>query len=372
MEGLQQSIPKRMGALKNILTIGLLVSVLSSAHLWCGERVFPRAPVWSSFYLNEWAEVALLVLYVVLLLASLFLRKQRLLLCLAITVATVFVLADLNRLQPWFYFYNAMLLVFVFYNGRVDDSNNFTAYFISLQVIFASLYFFAGVNRLGDGGMTEEFNHSIAPMQHMLSERHFLFFMRVGVTIPFLLLFSGLGLIVMPVRYLAISLVVLFHLLLFVMLMPFFGNYNYPLWISQPVFILLALLLFSGKTKQRYFSPSFLLNLPLFYVIVILFWVMPVFSRFGAWPSYLTGDFRNYHTGKHIVDVSDEQYRQLPFYERSFCTPKGNTYELDVNAWCLHELNATYCSDVDLPGNSKAPATRSAEKTTKNNELAIN
>ena len=372
IEGLQLSIPKRMAYIKNILTIGLLVSVLSGLHLWCGEREFPYAPAIQGYYLDGIWEIVLLAMYCVLLLASMFLRKQRLLLFFSMLLAVVLVLADVNRLQPWFYFYNAMLLVFVFYNGRVDDSNKFTAYFITLQLVFASVYFFAGLNRLGTGFIEEEFSHTIAPLQQVLSERHYLFFLRVGVTLPFALLFMGLGLIITPIRYLAIALVIIFHAVLFFIMLPAFGTYNYALWISQLVFIFLAMFLFSGKTKQRYFSPSFLFNLPLFYVLVILFLILPFFNQSGRWPQYLTLDFKNKKPGLHTVGLEQAAYNQLPNYERSFCKVKQGNYEIDYESWCLHELNAT-CTDhkgieEKLAGGSK----KTDVNPPKNAELAIN
>lgn len=372
IEGLQLSIPKRMAILKNILTVSLLVSVLSSLHLWCGERSFPRSQVWTWFYLNEWGEISLLACYCLLLIASMFLRKQRLIMFLSLVIATVFVLADLNRLQPWFFLYNAMLTAFVFYDGRVDDSNKFTSYFIILQLIFASVYFFAGLNRFNSFFVQEEFTYTIAPLQNILSERHYLFFLKIGVSIPYLMVFIGLGLIITSIRYLAFALVVLFHLLLFFLMMPAFGNYNYPLWISQPMFILLALFLFSGKTKQRYFSPSFLMGVPLFYLVVALFLILPFFTKLGTWPQYLTGDFKNYKSEQHLLKLKPSVFEKIPNYEKSFCKESSNGYSLDYNAWCLHELNAACFNEKAIEKEVEAYVKQFDVKSPKNVQLALN
>ncbi|MEI6019961.1 MAG: hypothetical protein WCR21_02440 [Bacteroidota bacterium] len=372
IEGLQLSIPKRMAFIKNILTVSLLVSVLSSLHLWCGERSFPHSQVWAWFYLTEWGEISLLLVYCLLLIASMFLRKQRLILFLSLLVASIFVLTDLNRLQPWFFLYNAMLTTFVFYNGRVDDSNKFTSYFIILQLIFASVYFFAGLNRFNSFFIQEEFTYTIAPLQSILSERHYLFFVRIGVSIPYLMVFIGLGLVITYIRYLAFALVVLFHLLLFFLMTPAFGNYNYPLWISQLVFILVALFLFSGKTKQRYFSPSFLMNVPLFYAVVIVFLILPFFTKLGTWPPYLTGDFKNYKCEQHLIKLSHKVYDRIPNYEKSFCKESTDCFLLDYNAWCLHELNSACFNEALIEKKVEAYVKQFDVNLPKNVQLALN
>jgi len=370
IEGLQLSIPKRMGFIRIILTVSLLLSVLSSFNLWCGERTFPQMPLWNNFYLNLSGEIILLLLYCLLLVGSMFLRRHRLLLFLSIAVATVFVMADVNRLQAWFYFYNAMLLVFVFYNGRVDDSNKFTSYFIILQLIFASVYFFCGLNRFDSYFIESEFTATIAPLQHIFSERQFLFFVKTGQLIPFFLLFMGLGLIITPVRYLAFAFVMLFHVLLFFLLAPPFGNYNYPLWISNLSFILMAVFLFSGKTKQRYFSPSFLLKVPLFYTTVLFFIIFPFFTKTGAWPSYLTSNFKNDQNKSSLINLNSEEFANIPMYQKSFCIQVQNNYVLDYKLWCLHELNANCHNDSNIHKQIEKFVKQVNAKSSKNRELA--
>jgi hypothetical protein len=334
-----------MGFIRIILTMSLLISILTSYNLWCGERTFPQIPVWPQFYLNRSGEWFLLILYCLSLLASLFLRRERLSLFISLIIAFVFVLTDLNRLQPWFYFYNAMLLIFVFYNGRVDDPNKFTSYFIILQLIFASVYFFCGLNRFGLNFVEQEFTTSIAPLNSILSIRHFLFLIKIGQFIPFILVFIGLSLIITPLRYLAFSFVIVFHLILFILFSPIMRIYNYPLWLSQIAFAFLSFFLFSGKTKQRYFSPSFLFKVPLFYLTMLLFVIFPFCNQMDVWPNCFSFSFKNLkHSNKHLI-INSAEYNSLPMYPRSFCRNLNENYVLDYQAWCENELNVS-CNEV--------------------------
>ena len=232
-----------------------------------------------------------------------------------------------------------MLLVFVFYNGRVDDSNRFTAYFILIKVILDSVYFFCGISQLNSLFIDSEFSELISPLRHFISERQFLFFKRSGIVVPYLLIFIGIGLMIAPVRYLAITLAIIIHLLLLFFLFPSASNQNYALWFSNIGFGCLVVVLFSGKTKQRYFSPSYLLQVPLFYVVMLFFVIMPFFNTSGHWPDYLSSNFKS---GKNKIvsfRLDKATYTKLPLYQKSFCQAQASCYLFDYRGWCNNELN---------------------------------
>jgi len=268
-----------------------------------------------------------------------FLNKQRLLIFLAFVLSLVLVAFDINRLQPWFYIYNAMLVVFVFYNGRVDDSNKFTSYFIILQIIFASVYFFCGLNQLNKLFVDSDFSEIISPLTRMVSERQFLFFKKTGVVIPYVLMFIGFGLIISSIRYLAITLALVVHFLLLILLFPSAKNQNYALWFSNLSFMIMLLFLFSGKTKQRYFSPTFLFQIPLFYAVMVLFVVMPFFNNGSNWPDFLSANFKSGNPNSVQISLSEKAMEALPESERRFCHPHYSFMNFDYKAWYLDDLN---------------------------------
>lgn len=339
MNGLQISIPQRMVFVKVVLVVSTIISLLLSLPVWAGYRDFPYSPLLPLPALPAPYDYSLIVVLILVLLAALFLRRERLLLFLAFLISVYLVLCDLNRLQPWFYLYSVMLLLFVFYNGRVDDPNKYTSYFIILQLMLASLYFFCGLSQINPLFTQRDFQELIAPLQGLMSERQFAFFNRLGAAVPYILMFIGIGLIVSPVRYLAITLAVFMHVLLLVFLFPSSKNQNYALWFSNLSCIFLLLLLFSGKTKQRYYSPTFLLEVPFFYPVVLLFLVMPVLNTANRWPDFLSFNFRSGNSNSALISVSMASAEEMPLYLRSYCEPNYTFMTFNYERWCREELH---------------------------------
>jgi hypothetical protein len=341
IEGLQFSIPQRMLLIRNTLIVGLILSVFLSLNLWAGTRGLPYAGLIDKGSIPAPYDYILVLVLVFLWLGTLFLFKQRLLLFLSVLLSIFLVLVDVNRLQPWFYLYNMMLVVFLFYNGRVDDSSKFTSFFILLQIIFASVYFFSGWSQLNSLFVETDYLELISPLKSLMSERQFLFFQRFGNVVSFIFMFIGIGLIISPIRYLAISLAVLLHLILIVLMFPTPKNLNYSLWFSNLVFIPLLLLLFSGKTKQRYFSPLFLFQMPLFYMVIFLFILMPFFNNSGRWPDYLSSNFKSGNTQTVIISLSEKSVESLPDELKKYCEPQYGFSAFNYDRWYLSNLHVS-------------------------------
>ncbi len=339
IEGLQINIPQRMKLVRITLTLSLVISLLLTFNLWGGHRSFPYSPVFENLRPAAPFDIFFVILLIILLMSSLFVVRLRLIISLAITVSLFLVLGDVNRIQPWFYIYTSMLFVFVFYNGRVDDSNQFTGYFILLQIIFASVYFFCGISQLNPHFVNTDFEKIISPLKQIVSDRQFGFLVRMGLFVPYLLIFVGIGLIIPTIRYLAISLVVLMHLFLLILLFPSSQNYSYSLWFSNLPFACMSIFLFSGKTKQRYFSPTYLFKMPLSYPVFLFFVIMPFFNKKGFWPDYLSSNFKSGNTRAVRININSNIYNNLPLFQRHFCQQKESNLLFEYNKWCATELN---------------------------------
>lgn len=340
IDGLQLSIPQRMILIRVTLLVSLITSVFLSLNLWGGYRSFPYAPLLDQPFINAPYDLLLSCCAIFCWVCALFLLRQRMFIGLAVVFSVVLVMHDVNRLQPWFYIYSSMLAVFIFYNGRVDDPNKFTSVFIILQLIFASVYFYCGISQLNDNFIQSTYGDLIEPLRNLMSGRQFLFFKKMGVLAPYLLMFIGVGFTISPLRYLAITLAVSMHLALFIFLFPSEKNTNYALWLSNLTFVFLLAFLFSGKTKQRYFSPTFLFKKPLFYIVTLLFIIMPAFNVVNMWPDYLSSNFKSGNNSTAIIKLSEAARNKLPMYQRYFCVPVEGGYSFNFNAWCGHELHS--------------------------------
>ncbi|MBL7921370.1 MAG: hypothetical protein JNJ40_13720 [Bacteroidia bacterium] len=346
IEGLSIPIPQRLLLIRVTVCISLIISVLLSLNLWGGERTFPYAPAFDISYVKAPYDYFFAAFFLLFILGSLFLKRHRLLIFVALLLAAGMVVFDMNRLQPWLYIYCAFLFVLMFYNGRIDDANKFTSFFIVLQLIFCSVYIFNGISQLNSAFAENAFPDLISPLQGMMSERQFLFVKKIGVFTPYVLLFIGIGLLIRVIRYLAITFALLFHVLLVIFLFPTPINQNYAMWFCNITFIPLLFLLFSGKTKQRYYSPTLLLQFPLFYLVIILFWVMPFFNQKNLWPDNLSANFKSGNVNEAEFRFSKNVLDELPPYVRHFCISADSVYILDYNSWCRDELNTNCYREI--------------------------
>ncbi len=340
IESLQLSIPQRINLIRTTLVISLIVSVLLSLNLWCGNRSFPVAPVFLENWLNPSYDFIWIVLAILFWTASLLFKFQRLFIFLACLLCLLLILFDLNRLQPWFFIYNSLLVMFIFYDGRVDVPNKYNSFFSIIQLIFASFYFFNGISCLNDQFVKESFEGIISPVQSLISERQFIFLRKTGYLVPYLLMFIGFGLMFSSIRFLAISMAFLLHLILFFLLLPSVNNLNYPLWLSNLSFILLLVFLFSGNTNQPYYSFIYLFNRILFYPVFVFFIVLPFFNKINKWPDYLSSNSKGGNSIVLELRINKRIKQQLPLYNRFFLTPKDSLFVVDYQHWCLHELNS--------------------------------
>lgn len=365
IEGLKIPIPQRLLLIRVTICISLIISIILSLNLWAGERLFPYAPAYEPFFIKAPYDYFIVGFFMLLIVASLFLKKHRLLIFLALLIGATMVFYDLNRLQAWFYIYFSFLFVLMFYNGRIDDANKFTSFFIVLQLIFCSIYIFNGISQLNSLFIETDFPDLISPLQKMMSERQFLFIKKIGVFIPYVLIFIGAGLLIRPIRYLAITFAVIFHVLLIIFLFPTQNNQNYAMWFCNITFIPLLFLLFSGKTKQRYYSPTLLLQFPLFYIIIGLFWIMPCFNQKNIWPDNLSGNFKSGNVNEVEIKFSKIVLDKLPSYVQHFCDQKDSVYTLDYNAWCRDELS-TNCYRENITFNNIYQYLRAQTRATVN------
>ncbi len=351
IEGLSIPIPQRLLLIRVTVCVSLIISIFLTFNLWGGQRSFPYAPAFDLSYIKAPYDYFFVAFFLLFIFGSLFLKKHRLLIFLALLLGAAMVIFDMNRLQPWFYIYCAFLFVLMFYNGRIDDANKFTSFFIVLQLIFCSVYIFNGISQLNSAFIETDFPELISPLQNMMSERQFLFVKKIGVFTPYALILIGVGLLIRVVRYLAITFAVIFHILLIIFLFPTSVNQNYAMWFCNVTFIPLLFLLFSGKTKQRYYSPTLLFQFPLFYLVIILFWVMPFFNPKNLWPDNLSANFKSGNTNAVEIKFTKNVLDVLPPYVQHFCIPADSAFVLDYNSWCRDELN-TNCYRENITFNN--------------------
>lgn len=336
--GLQLNIFQRLKLIKVTVALGLLLSIVCSYNLWAGQRWYPVCPVFKGWYIAPPYDYILLGFEVVLIVLLIIADKTRLLIFLLLILNLAYCLLDQNRLQPWFFIYNSFLLILFFYNWRIDNVNNYNSFFIILQLCFCAVYVYSGLQKFNPGFINETYPWFIKPLEKFVSGRQMETLHKTGYVIPFIELFIGFGLLIKPLRFISIPLVILLHVIILLLMGPFGNNYNTVVWPWNIVMIILALLLFSGKTNERFFSVSHLFKMPVFYLVMILFWVLPAFNLVGKWETYLSFSLYSGNNHNARILLSDEAYNRLPFYVRHYVHHQGGQYILYPKDWCLSEL----------------------------------
>ena len=339
MSGLQLSIFNRLKLIKSVVAIGLLFSILSSYNLWAGQRWLPACPIINGFEIPVPYDYALLLLEVILLFFLLTGFKTRLTIFLILVLNLVFILLDQNRLQPWFFIYNSILFILFFYNWRIDNVNNYNSFFILLQLCFSAIYFYSGLQKFNPAFINETYPSFIKPLNVFFSERQMLVLNKTGYVIPIYEMVLCFALLIKSFRFIGIPMVLILHLGTIFLMSPFGSNSNTAAWSWNFVMIGFALLLFSGKTTERFFSVSNLFQKPVFYFVFILFWIMPASNLFNKWETNLSFSFYSGNNNNGKIHLSKQAHDALPLYIRYYTSNNGGEWSLDPKTWCLQELN---------------------------------
>ncbi|MDF2448390.1 MAG: hypothetical protein K0R26_894 [Bacteroidota bacterium] len=333
-------LTQRLQLIKLITLIGLLVSVLCCHHLWAGHRYFPKASILEDFagVPAPWDYLHLVVLVLLIILSSL--TQKRLPSILLILFSVYLCLEDQNRLQPWFFNYIIILFVLLFYRYRVDESNNYTTVFISLQVLVSLIYIFSGIQKMNESFVPDTFLWMVSSFDTVLSERQLQLATRFGYIVPYFEMSVGILLLVKPLRFIIVPLVIIMHVLILVMLGPMGRNHNMVVWPWNMVMIALVLLLFANIKHERFFDISFLFKSFSFYTVLITMLVLPVFSLKNQYDSYLSSSLYSSNLHDCQLILSNKAYAQLPYYIRHFTTDSENHHVLYIKRWAQQELGA--------------------------------
>lgn len=339
MSGLQLNIFARLKLIKLTVAVGLLISILTSYNLWAGQRWLPPSPFIKDLYLAPPYDYILFITQIILLLILLFTTRVRPVIVMILMLNIFMVLLDQNRLQPWFFIYNSILVVLFFYNWRIDNVNHYYSYFIVLQLLFSAVYVFSGLQKMNSGFMQETFPWFIKPLSSIFSERQMLALNKTAFMVPWLEVIIGVFLLIKPLRFIGIPMLIILHLLIFFLMGPFGKNYNSVIWSWNIVMVVIGLLLFSGKTTERYFSIAHLFAVPVFYVVIVFFWIMPFTNLFNKWETYLSFSLYSGNTHNATIELNEKAMEKLPFYIRHYVKNESGKNILYPKWWCMGELN---------------------------------
>lgn len=332
-------LTQRLQLIKLTVLIGLLASIALSHHLWAGDRWFPKTTLIEDYfgvpYPYDYIQLAILILLIVFS----FSTQKKLPTILLILFSVYLCFDDQNRLQPWFYNYILMLFVLLFYKYRVDEPNNYTTVFISLQLLIALIYIFSGIQKMNSSFVPDTFEWMVSSFDSVLSKRQLGMVTKFGYVIPYFELSLGVLLLVKQFRFIIVPLVILMHILILIMLGPTGKSYNSVIWPWNIIMIVLVLLLFADVKQERFFDIAFLFKGLSFYIVITLMLIFPIFSLNNQYDSYLSSSLYSSNLNNCQLILSNKAYQRLPKYIQSFCTTNEDYNVLYIKQWAADELN---------------------------------
>ncbi len=258
-------------------------------------RTYPLTPVWDLVPpLPYPADYALFGLFVALA-ASVGIARGRALGWLAavfLIVATLLVLGDVSRLQPWLYQYSFMLLALCLYGwSRLDAPDALNA----CRLIVVATYFWSGLQKANAGFFEITYPWLVGPLTERLPDWAGSALLSGAYAVPIVEAAIGVGLLTRRFRKLAAAGAILMHAFIMVCVGPWGNDYNAVVWPWNFAMVALVLVLFWQPPDEpspssilvpyrNLFSPGFALRV----AVLVLFAFMPLFSFFGLWDSYLS------------------------------------------------------------------------------------
>ena len=332
-------LTQRLQLIKLTVLVGLLASIILSHNLWAGDRWFPKTTLIEDYfgvpYPYDFIQLGVLILLIVFS----FSTQKKLPTILLILFAVYMCFDDQNRLQPWFYNYILMLFVLLFYKYRVDEPNNYTTVFISLQLLVALIYISSGIQKMNSSFVPDTFEWMVSSFDTVLSKRQLGMVTKFGYVIPYFELSVGVLLLVKQLRFIVVPLVILMHIMILIMLGPTGKSYNSVVWPWNIIMIALVLLLFADVKQERFFDIAFLFKGFSFYTVITLMLIFPIFSLNNQYDSYLSSSLYSSNLNNCQLILSNKAYKQLPHDIQKYCSTNEDYNVLFIKKWVETELN---------------------------------
>ncbi len=350
--------------LKITLGLAMVAGLLLSPNLWLSNRMYPLTPVWNGLpIVPQPLDVGLYLLMLLLLLIVIIHKNPRPFIVAFIVVGASLALLDQSRLQPWFYQYICMMIVVSFHGWRNPEGKRLDSIMQTCRFIIASIYFWSGMQKLNLTFLNDSFPWFIEPIANLLPEDSRLFASAFAIIVPLLEMRIGIGLLTRSFRKSSIVYAILAHCFILVCVGPFGRNWNSVIWPWNIAMIFFVLILFARVNEvpfKSFFPPKKFILYPMAFV---LFGIMPLFSFFNLWDSYLSSSLYSENTSVASITLSEEVRNQLPSGIQAYVTEEsGNRFIVDIGRWSYGELNVPAYPESRIYRNIASTFCRFAKK----------
>jgi hypothetical protein len=335
------SFADRLSLLKISLALALLGGFLLSAKLWSASRAYPLTPIF------EWVPTVpppidglWLVLLLLLLVAIVLARRPRAYIIAFVVLAGLLSLLDQSRWQPWFYQFLFMLAALALYPWGAQDPKKREATLNVCRLIVACTYLWSGLQKLNASFVEDVFpwlvEPLVAPLPGFLEE----LIHPLGIAIPFIEASIGVGLLT-RFRNAAVILALGMHVFILLCIGPFGHDWNTVVWpwnVAMMAFVVILFWRVEGFSARRVLIPE---TSPFHGLVLLLFGIMPLFSFFGLWDSYLSASLYSGNNKSATIYVSEAVKNRLTetIPAPALKSQPDGTNVVSITDWSFEELN---------------------------------
>ena len=290
----QQPEARRVAFLGRIVALAMIVGLLLSLNLWVSSRTYPLTPLFGFVPpLPYPLDYALFGLFILLVAGTALApgRVARWSTLAILILAVLFVLQDQSRLQPWFYQYAFILAAVGLYRQgllSVEDTLN------ACRSVVAFTYLWSGLQKANARFLQVSYPWLIEPLTPYLSEGAQATMAYGAYAAPIVEAAIGIGLLSRRFRKPAAIGALVMHAFILAVVGPGGLDWNPVVWPWNLAMIAFVFILFwqpaDDPRPREILLPgqSFLIGTSFRVCVLILFALMPLFSFFGLWDSYLS------------------------------------------------------------------------------------
>ena len=251
-------------------------------------------------------------------------------------VLFLFILEDINRLQPWVYMYALMLFSVAICKPKEGEKQ----ILFLIRFILAATYMWSAIQKFNHAFAVEIFPWLVKPlgMQEFFTLHH-----RMAYIVPVAEFLAGAGLLTKRFQRQSALVLMIMHFGLLIVLGPTGNEWNKLIWPWNAA--LIGILLFLSKDTE--YQGAVLSVKPLFKsawfgVVVILTCVMPAFNFVGCWDYDLSGSLYSGNNPQAIFYYAKTDRNNMPVSARNaqFYYPGSDGEFLMMDQWAMDDMNA--------------------------------
>jgi uncharacterized membrane protein YphA (DoxX/SURF4 family) len=341
-------LANRVTWLQRIVAASFALELLLSWRLWTGPRTFPKLPLLDILpTLPFVANVMVFALMLVLLAGITVLPRPRVWTYTFLMIVALLAVDDQMFWHPFFYQYYFMLaaLCFFAWSGKLENKQHGQQLaFVTCRWIVASIYVYAGLQKMNSRFLSDVFPWFIEPITHAVPSLQS-WLLLGGFLVPFLEMSIGLGLLLGGYRRYAVAVACLMHLFILWMLGPLGHTWGSVVWPWNLSMMLLVYVL-GWNIPNINPKPLHFRQYMVHKGILALFVVMPAFSFFNLWDSKLSSTMYSGNGNSAEFFISETLQKKLPSDVQKYTKPSDGELLLDYFNWSYQELNVIAPSET--------------------------